>query len=452
MHWRTRRKLYYTTAALLPLVIIAGIIYYSVFFSSPTCSDGRQNGSETGIDCGGSCQQICQENTASSTVKWAQAFRISGDIHNLSAYIQNPNVSLEAQSVPYRFRVYDQNDLLIAERRGSMDIPPQPATLAFEGGVDTEGRTVARTEFDWLETPFWRKSNVTEASFPVSNKTLSRPTSSTPRLTFDVTNPSVRTYQDLQLAAVVRDGAGRPVQVSQTEIGALPAQSTKPGVFTWRRPFPTRTGQCQVPSDIMLLIDRSGSRDGQSQDQPAQAAVKSAASDFVRLLGESARSGLVSFAGRSEVSQSLSRDHADTLQAVESLSFSSEDDRGTVDTGSAVRSALSALSSTRDSRHTDVMILLTDGKVNTSQASRKEASARQQITRAKDSGVVVYTIGLGEDAGQAFLRRAATSPSHHFQAASRQALSAAYQNIHDDLCEPTSFITEIIPTNYELSN
>jgi hypothetical protein len=446
--WRTRRKLSYTLIALIPLFIVVGVLYYTIFFPEPTCSDGIQNGNEVGVDCGGDCERICQKNTIATDIKWQQSFPVSDDIYNAAAQIENPNVSLEARSVPYRFRLFDPEGLLISERSGEMDLLPQPTNLAFAAGIQTNGRTVARTEFEFLERPFWQESNRGNARFPVSNKTLSGPTSTRPRLTFDVTNDTVRDYQDVQISAIIRDGERNPVHVSRTSIGELSARSSESSVFTWRQPFPTRSVTCTVPSDTMLLIDRSGSMndDGENPPQPFTA-VKAAATDFLELLGEPARSGLVSFADQASLDQSLTADHTSTLSAVRSMRILPQSEQGFTNLGTAVQSARDAFQQSADQRQ-DVMIILTDGKANAPENPGGEVFARQQIQQAKEAGIIVYTIGLGAGVNQQFLDNIASESGSYFQAATRDALSGIYDEIHNSLCEQAPYITEIITTQY----
>lgn len=449
MKWRTRRKLSYTFVALLPLILVVGVIYYSVFFPDPTCSDGIMNGSEAGVDCGGSCEQICQKNTANIDTEWQKSFAVSDEIYNAAALIKNPNLSLEATSVPYRFRLYDSEGLLITERRGEMDLLPQPANLAFEAGIQTEGRTVDRTEFEFLKEPFWEESDRVSARFPVSNKTLTGPTSSNPRLTFDISNDTVMDYRDVQVSAIVRDGENNPVHVSRTDIGELSARSTESGVFTWRESLPTRTIACTVPSNTMLLIDRSGSMNDQKDNPPQPfTAVKEAATQFLDLLGESAQSGLVSFASEASLDHALTQRHTNTLTAVQNMRILPRSERGFTNLGAAVQKAHDALTEAAEDRQ-GVIIILTDGKANAPEDPGGETYARQQVVQAKRSDIAVYTIGLGDGVNQQFLSSIASDSDNYYQAADREVLSGIYEEIHDSLCQQAPFITEIITTQYQ---
>jgi Mg-chelatase subunit ChlD len=453
MHWRTRRKLSYTAIALLPLLVLAGVLYYALAFSAPTCSDGTQNGGETGVDCGGGCEQICQSNLSSVQIDWSQSFNVSDDIYNAAAYISNPNPTLEARSVPYRFRLYDKDNLLIAERRGNMLIPPQPTTVAFEPGIQTDGRMVDRTEFSFTESPFWEESERTDVRLPTANKTLSGATSSSPRLTFDVRNGSVFDYTSIQMAGIIFDGTNQPVHISQTRFDTLPTQSAKTGVLTWRKPFPTREVACSVPADTMLLLDRSGSMNEVSASPPQPfTSVKNAAGDFVDLLDTQTRSGLVTFATKAEVNQQITDNHADTKTAVDQMYIRPQDETGFTNIGAAVQLGRQQLTEPSNSNREKVMIILTDGKANAPKDPGGEVFARRQVAQAKQAGITVYTIGLTDQVNQSFLASLASSPDNYLQAADRTALTGVYEQIHSDLCKQAPFITEIIPTHYEIAD
>ncbi len=459
MRWRTRRKLLYTTIVLLPLIVIVGAIYYSTFFPEPTCFDGVQNQDERGVDCGGSCERVCQTQTSSATISWDRAFNASDDIYNLVAYIENPNVSLEARNVPYSFKLYDEDNLLIADRRGQMRIPPQPVTAVFEPGVETDGREVSRTTFQFLESPFWEQASNPDVNFRISNKTLSGATSSSPRLTLDVTNTNLRRFEDIGIVSIVSNQLGEAVQASKTVIEELEAGETASTIFTWRQPFPTRSVACTNPLDVVLLIDRSGSMDDENQNPPQPLlAVKQAATDFVDLLETDVRSGLVTFATEATDNQSLTTSHDRTLAAVNNINIRTSEG-GSTNLGAAINEATSFLtvstsatsSSSQDERE-KIMVMLTDGKVNAPENPGGQSFARSAAEAAKEAGVQMYTIGLGESVDHSFLQEIASEDGRHFQAVDQTELQEVYSNVREDLCPRAPYITETIPTTYQPAN
>lgn len=236
MQWRTKRKLIYTAIFLSPLLVIAGVIYMATFFPEPTCYDGIQNQGEEGVDCGGPCERICQDTIPSVDVVWDRAFLVSDSIYNAAAFIDNPNRDLIARDVPYRFRIYDRDNILVYERYGQMDILPQPTMIAFEPGIDTSGRDVGRVDFTFTQRPFWEESAINDVRFDTANRNFDA-SGGTPRLTVDVTNTNTRPLQNIRLAALVLDNNGQAVHVSQTLVGQLDVQQTESVIFTWREPF-----------------------------------------------------------------------------------------------------------------------------------------------------------------------------------------------------------------------
>ena len=236
MQWRTKRKLTYTLIIVLPLAAIAFGIYWATFFPDPTCFDGEQNGTEMGIDCGGECAAVCQAQTPAVDAVWSRAFSVSGDVYNLATYIENPNTDLVAHDVPYVFRVYDKDNILITERRGSTTLLPQPVNAVFVGGVETNGRVPARTTFSFRESPFWEAARVSNVRFQISNERLQN-TESRPRLELSATNQNQTPYQNLRLVPVIFDSTNQAVHVSRTVIPEMPIGEEKQAVFTWREAF-----------------------------------------------------------------------------------------------------------------------------------------------------------------------------------------------------------------------
>lgn len=236
MQWRTRRKLIYTLIALLPLILIAGVIYVTTFFPEPTCFDGLQNQNEEGIDCGGVCERICQDPLADLDVVWSRSFLVSDSIYNAVAYIENPNSDLIARDVPYKFRIYDKDNILITERRGVVNLFSQPKTAIFISGINTRNRALGRTVFEFLEQPYWEESPYTDVQFGIENRNLD--VSSYPELSLDVVNKNTRSFRNIVLVAFIYNNSGEAVHVSQTVIDSLDLQESKSVIFTWRDQFP----------------------------------------------------------------------------------------------------------------------------------------------------------------------------------------------------------------------
>ncbi|HEU5114911.1 MAG TPA: hypothetical protein VFT82_04055, partial [Candidatus Paceibacterota bacterium] len=121
--WSTRRRWSYLLIFAALVVLFFGVPFFFLFYKAPTCFDGKQNGNETGIDCGGSCARLCPADFAAPRVLWSYSVQVVPGVFNSLAYVQNPNPSVEADNVPYLFRLYDSQGLLIAERTGKAFVP-----------------------------------------------------------------------------------------------------------------------------------------------------------------------------------------------------------------------------------------------------------------------------------------------------------------------------------------
>jgi Mg-chelatase subunit ChlD len=86
---------------------------------------------------------------------------------------------------------------------------------------------------------------------------------------------------------------------------------------------------------------------------------------------------------------------------------------------------LELLSPRRRSSNTPVMIVLTDGRANPDPVDL----AVEQAKLAKDDGVVIFTIGLGDDLDYEALRQMATNAQHYYHAPGAEDLAAVYRRI-----------------------
>src|SRR3989344_2833707 len=145
MSWAGRRQLLYAGVVLLIVLAVSGYIAYSVLSTPPLCFDGKQNGEEKGIDCGGTFSKLCANQALAPVVLWARAFETAPGTYAAAAYVENNNVGAGATSVAYAFRLYDEDNLLIIEKGGVTDIPPQEIVPVFASAIDAGTRKVSRT-------------------------------------------------------------------------------------------------------------------------------------------------------------------------------------------------------------------------------------------------------------------------------------------------------------------
>ena len=229
--WATRRKLMYASFGMLLAAILGPLLWYA--YPKPSCSDGKRNQDEQGIDCGGSCARICAAATQPLRVLWTRSFFVAPGVASGVAFILNPNPTFGAEDVSYRLRLYDAQNILIAERRGEASVPPNAEFPIFEGGISVGNRIPVRAFLEFTEEPAWRISKGTPP-LSISNQRFDERALV---LEADVTNPDVGTVRGIEAVGVVYDEEDNAIGASKTVIDRIPGGGTAHVVFTWLLPF-----------------------------------------------------------------------------------------------------------------------------------------------------------------------------------------------------------------------
>ncbi|OGG67032.1 hypothetical protein A2Z56_00185 [Candidatus Kaiserbacteria bacterium RIFCSPHIGHO2_12_45_16] len=462
--WAIYRRLQYAFGFVAVCNILAFGVYFLFFYSAATCFDGLQNGQEIGLDCGGGCVRICAFTVTPPEIVWSESFKIIDGQYNAVAYIENKNAVAASPALAYNFKLIDSSGATIAERSGTTILPPNSVYPIFEGRIATlDGREPAQTIIEIEPIELWQPATIGRTQFRTLDVELLS-TDTRPRLNVSVENTELTEARNVEVVATIFNRAGQPVTASQTFIDVFGARSTQNVVFTWPNSIAKTVRSCEVPSDIMMVLDRSGSMaaDGGDPPEPLESA-KQAAKSFVRLVRNTDLIGFLSYATKpsSPIEQTLTGEAAVIENSIQETAMGTDGVQYT-DMGAAFDTALSELLSERhreDARK--VIVFLTDGDVTrpvnpaTGLADREYAAeyARTQAEKAKDQDVTIYTIGFGDffsDINAAverdvdLIRDLATDPTQFFTAPTIADLERVYQQIAGDLCEEGPTRIEVI--------
>ncbi|MCD8494645.1 MAG: hypothetical protein LRY41_00875 [Candidatus Pacebacteria bacterium] len=256
--WSLKRKATYIGAFALMVVVVVGIILAQVLKRTPTCFDGVQNGDEQGIDCGGSCARICEGGARSLVPLWERPFLITDNVYSVVAYFENQNAQAGIRRIPYRFRIYDAQNILISEQTGSTFIGPNQRSAIFETGIQAGSRIPSLVFFEFLERPVWERVDAVWSTprIIVKNRNLDL-SGSTPRLSATLANTALVPLFDIHAVALLYDAAGNAVYASQTRIDRIAEQGEVPVVFTWPVPFDTTIARIEIIPRIDLFSPRN---------------------------------------------------------------------------------------------------------------------------------------------------------------------------------------------------
>jgi Ca-activated chloride channel family protein len=187
--------------------------------------------------------------------------------------------------------------------------------------------------------------------------------------------------------------------------------------------------------DFVIAIDASGSMLADDFDPNRFEAAKETAMVFVDSISPRARVGVISFSGTSFIRQRLTRDLPMVKQAIKDLQI---EYAGGTGVGEAMVTSSNLLSAPDiGDERARAIVLLTDGQSNVG------ISPQEALEFAKDSRVVIHTIGVATAAGGRFKDIEAVSTideetlkniaiatgGTYFRAESKEQLRAAYEEV-----------------------
>ena len=234
--WAKQRQMLYGAGVVLFFVLLIAPFVFYAMYDPASCFDGKLNQDETAIDRGGPCQLLDENFVQPHAVLWSRSFPVREGFYNAVAYIENPNQEGGIYDVAYQFKLYDDRNILIAERYGRTPVFPGNVFPIFESGIDTGNRVPVRTFFSFVEPLVWERMTDPTLGIVVQNERLSD-LDTAPRLEASVHNNTVLPQEDLVIVATLFGVAGNAIASSRTIIDNIePGQETAIA-FTWPRPF-----------------------------------------------------------------------------------------------------------------------------------------------------------------------------------------------------------------------
>lgn len=252
MSWASRRKALYTTGTLLFFLVPLSIVSFIWWYEAPHCFDGILNGLETAVDKGGNCELLDERTLIPHSVLWARPFMVRPGLFNAVAYIENPNQEAGVERVGYRMRLYDVDNVLVAERVGETYIMPGAITPVFEGSIDTGARVAVRAFFEFNESLTWYRMEGLTSTLIIDNKQLTD-IDTVPRLSARIVNTEPYNRRNIEVVAVALDGAGNAFATSQTILPRLDGKEQLTVTFTWPLPFEREPARIDVLARIAPL-------------------------------------------------------------------------------------------------------------------------------------------------------------------------------------------------------
>lgn len=248
--WASKMRSIYIGVLLIFITLAVSPFIYNALTVPPTCTDGIQNQGETAPDLSGPCHYLNPNDLKPLTIRWARSFMIVPGVYSAVSYVENQNPGAGVRELHYLFRLYDVNNILIAERVGTTFIPAGRVVPIFEGNLEVGRRVPVRTSLSFIDSLVWEvmeSERATELS--VSAQTYATP-NGLPRLHATLKNAGVYAFNDLVVVATLFNEAGNAIGASRTVVPVLAPDSEKQVVFTW----PSQFTEFVSKTDVVPLI------------------------------------------------------------------------------------------------------------------------------------------------------------------------------------------------------
>ncbi|MCA9360382.1 VWA domain-containing protein [Candidatus Nomurabacteria bacterium] len=434
--WAIWRRVQYLVGLFLSLGVVGVLIFFTNFYVPPNCFDRTANGDETGVDCGGGCVQICQADVVPPRVVWTESFEITKGQYNVVAYVENANKEAGAPVLNYTFQLFSNGEM-VGEREGQTVLPPDSIYPIFEGRVFVDGaEPVTETKVILEQSELWLPSTVGRDQFRSTDINLIS-ADSRPQLYVDIENTTLLPADNIEVVATVFNEKGDPVTASQTFIDNIEPRSTEGIVFTWPNPIAKTIKNCVIPTDVTVAIDLSGSmnNDGSNPPQPITKALE-AAGTFIDNLRNNDQVSVVTFDSKANLVTGLTNQHNTIADTTRKLKIDPGEETGFTNTVDALKLAQAELGSDRHNENARrVLVLLTDGLPTISGNADVVKEAEELSKSLNESGIEIYSIGLGNNVDQQFIRNIASYTDNAYFAPTGTELSRIYTQITSSLCE-----------------
>lgn len=257
MTWRARRQLFILFLLGMIALIVLAIMFLPAVIKAPSCSDMKQNQDEQGVDCGGSCALYCPAQIPDPDIVWTRAFPTTESVYNIVAYVENHAVDAAAKDIPYEFRLYDEDNILISRVEGKATLMPNGPTAIFAGAVRVDNRVPKRASFEFLASPRWVKlpaATINRLDVAATG-TRMLDALTDPKLETTVVNNTDFSTGAFDIVGILYDDTGNAFGVSKTFVENLDPRESDVLYVSWPQAFsiePTTVSVIALPNAFTL--------------------------------------------------------------------------------------------------------------------------------------------------------------------------------------------------------
>ena len=251
--WAVQRQIGYLI--IFGAVLIVGFLWYYAqnVYQAPSCSDLIKNQSEVGVDCGGPCFVLCDSQVNNFVILWSRSLQSVSGSYDAVALVENSNSRGGVEDLAYSFKLYDQDNVLIAERTGRTYSNANETFLIFERRVFSGDRVPTRTFLTLERVTPWTMESVDKPDLSVVDRHFEL-VDKTPKLKAVLVNKSFFDVEDIIITALLFDENDNAVASSKTEVSFLPRDEQKDISFI----FPQKVDKTPARIEVLPRVKTVG--------------------------------------------------------------------------------------------------------------------------------------------------------------------------------------------------
>lgn len=254
MSWGTQRRNTILFVFFSIVLLIIAYVLYNALYEPPNCFDKKFNGDEVGIDCGGSCELLCESQVLNPIIRFTRLFEVAPGVYNVLAYVENPNPTAGIENVPYKFKIYDTQNVLLQERRGVMDLYPKTIIPVLESSLVVGKLEATRVVFEFGKELVWYKRELKENTVVIQDEEIIN-IDTEPKIRAIVKNIDLRPLNKVKIVAIVYDEQDNAIASSSTIFETLLPNKEFEAFFVWPQPFEKTISRFE----LIPVYDRSDS-------------------------------------------------------------------------------------------------------------------------------------------------------------------------------------------------
>jgi len=86
-------------------------------------------------------------------------FKLTKGLYSAIAYVENQNTNASVKNLPYSFKLYDKDGVILSEKTGKVNLNPRQIIPISQTGFSTGELDAVKVSFDFTDKIVWQKDD-----------------------------------------------------------------------------------------------------------------------------------------------------------------------------------------------------------------------------------------------------------------------------------------------------